>query len=67
MIGLYAGWERSAGTNYAAFALVALHGVAYQWMETRVPLFVVGVGFVVLVVVALQVAGFWRVRAAGGG
>lgn len=58
-------WKALQRWNYAAFALVALHGAAYQWMETRAPLFVVVFGLVVLLVVSLQVAGFRRVRPAG--
>lgn len=60
-------WKGLQRWNYAAFVLVAVHGAAYQWMETRAPHFVGGFGLLVLLVVALQVVGFRRVRAGGGG
>jgi len=54
-------WKRLQRWNYGAFALIVVHGIAYQVIERREFLFV-GFGFViVLAVVSLQMAGLRRV------
>ena len=55
-------WKFLQRWNYAAAALVCLHGGVYQFLEKRDPRFVLV--FIIIVVVALtaQLAGFHRVR-----
>jgi sulfoxide reductase heme-binding subunit YedZ len=55
-------WKGLQRWNYGAFALTAVHGIAYQILELRELLFV-GIGFaVMLAVVSLQIAGLRRER-----
>lgn len=56
-------WKSLQRWNYALFALVIMHGAAYQITENRIAPFVVA--FVILsgLGLAIQVAGYWRVRA----
>lgn len=55
-------WKRLQRWNYAAFALVAVHGAIYLVMERRVAPVALVFGAVVLGVTAAQSAGFRRRR-----
>lgn len=65
-------WKALQRWNYALFALVLLHGVAYQVSEKRELSFVVAFGALLLPVVVLQAAGYRarrravRARVTGG-
>jgi sulfoxide reductase heme-binding subunit YedZ len=56
-------WKTLQRWNYAGFALVVVHGVLYQLIEKRQLLFVGLFSIMGLLVVALQVSGFWEIRA----
>jgi sulfoxide reductase heme-binding subunit YedZ len=56
-------WKALQRWNYVSFALVAVHGVAYQLIEKRSLPFVGLFGWIVLVVVTMQLVGFRKVRA----
>ena len=58
-------WKALQRWNYAGFALVAAHGLAYQVIEKRELPFVGLFGGLVLVVVVMQLAGFRRMRTYG--
>ncbi len=55
-------WKSLQRWNYVGFALMLLHGAAYQVIEKRAALFVGVFGAVVLLVVSLQAAGYRRVK-----
>jgi sulfoxide reductase heme-binding subunit YedZ len=55
-------WKRLQRVSYVALALVATHGAAYQWLEGRRADLIVLFSGVLVAAVALQVAGFLRVR-----
>jgi len=55
-------WKSLQRWNYAGFALVLLHGAAYQFIEKRASVFVGVLGAVVLLVVTLQVVGYRGVK-----
>jgi methionine sulfoxide reductase heme-binding subunit len=57
-------WKALQRWNYALFALVAAHGVAFQVVEKRKLPFVVLFGMMLLAVVLTQLAGIRRRRAA---
>lgn len=50
-------WKSLQRWNYAAFALIALHGAVYQLLEKRTPGWVVTYALVLVVVLATQVHG----------
>lgn len=51
-------WKALQRCNYALFALVVVHGVAYQAVENRQPPYIVLFGAMVVAVVVVQAAGF---------
>jgi sulfoxide reductase heme-binding subunit YedZ len=53
-------WKSLQRLNYGLFALVALHALAYQWIEQRSPALVLLVAVAVLTAVAAQAAGVVR-------
>ncbi len=55
-------WKSLQRWNYAAFALIFFHGVAYQLVEKRDLPFVGLFGVMVLLVVIMQIAGFRKIR-----
>lgn len=55
-------WKALQRWNYALFALVAAHGVAYQLIEKRVAPFVVAFAALSLLALIAQYVGFRRVR-----
>jgi methionine sulfoxide reductase heme-binding subunit len=60
-------WKRLQRWNYALFALVILHGVAFQIIEKRKAAFVIALSVLVIASLALQLRGFIRRRAALSG
>ena len=55
-------WKMLQRSNYLLFGLVALHGLAYQWLEDRASQYVALLTLVVLMVVIFQVIAFRRHR-----
>ncbi len=55
-------WKALQRWNYALFGLVVAHGVLFQVLERRSPLFVIGFWLVTAIVVIVQLAGAWRRR-----
>ena len=55
-------WKALQRWNYALFALVAAHGVAYQVIEKRIAPFVVAFAALSLVAIVAQLVGFRRLR-----
>jgi sulfoxide reductase heme-binding subunit YedZ len=55
-------WKALQRWNYAGFVLVAAHGVAYQLLEKRSLSFIILFSSLLLVTVAMQFAGFRRIR-----
>ena len=55
-------WKRLQRWNYALFLLVAAHGIAYQLIEKRKTPFVVAFALLTVASVAVQYAGYRRVR-----
>ncbi len=56
-------WKSLQRWNYAAFALIAVHGVIYQLLERRSPPWIVVFGALLATVLTIQVAGFRAIRA----
>jgi sulfoxide reductase heme-binding subunit YedZ len=50
-------WKSLQRWNYGLFALVVIHGIAYQFIEKRKPPYPIVFGFLVTVVVVIQLAG----------
>ena len=57
-------WKRFQRWNYALFALVLLHGVAFQVIEKRKIPFVIALAVLVLTSIVLQQQGYRKRRAA---
>ena len=57
-------WKRLQRWNYAAFGVIAGHGVIYQALEKRTPAWIAIFAMTVLVVMALQLAGWRHMRGA---
>lgn len=55
-------WKSLQRLNYGVFALVVLHGVAYQVIENRQVIYVLLFVIIVLTVLALQITGFTIIR-----
>jgi sulfoxide reductase heme-binding subunit YedZ len=55
-------WKSLQRWNYALFALVIVHGAAYQLIEKRIAGFVVAFAGLSVCGIAIQAVGFWRVR-----
>ena len=55
-------WKELQRLNYAAFALVAVHSIAYLEIEMQRPPFVTVVAVCILTALCLQTAGFVRRR-----
>lgn len=55
-------WKSLQRWNYAGFALTVLHGVVYQVLEKREPPYPIVFGFMVLLVIAIQFAGYRQRR-----
>jgi methionine sulfoxide reductase heme-binding subunit len=56
-------WKKLQRWNYAGFALVAGHGALYQFLEKREVVFVGLFGAIVVIGVAMQLAGYGKRRA----
>jgi DMSO/TMAO reductase YedYZ heme-binding membrane subunit len=57
-------WKRLQRTSYAAFALTIAHSVVFQLIEARTLWLVTALALLTIAVLAGQLAGRWRVRAA---
>jgi methionine sulfoxide reductase heme-binding subunit len=55
-------WKPLQRWNYALFALVAAHGIAFQVIETRAIPFIVALSVLLVVPIAAQLLGYERVR-----
>ena len=55
-------WKALQRWNYAGFALMAIHGAAYQLIEKRQLLFVALFVGIILVAVTIQISGFRSMR-----
>jgi sulfoxide reductase heme-binding subunit YedZ len=55
-------WKSLQRWNYAGAALVVGHSIAYQFIEKRTPGFIVAFAAIVLIALAMQVAGFRVVK-----
>jgi DMSO/TMAO reductase YedYZ heme-binding membrane subunit len=55
-------WKQLQRWNYAGFVLVLLHRVAYQLIEKRELPYVLLFGSLLLLVITVQIAGFWQRR-----
>lgn len=49
-------WKRFQQLNYLCFAAATIHGILYQVIEKRIPLYVFALGFMAAVAVTLQAA-----------
>lgn len=56
-------WKSLQRWNYALFALVLVHGVAYQVIEKRKPPLIIALSGLVLAALVLQLRGYYRRRA----
>ena len=57
-------WKRLQRWNYALFALVLIHGIAFQVIETRKAPFVIALSLLAMASLVLQLQGYRRRRAA---
>ena len=55
-------WKALQRTNYVYFALVVIHGIAYQLVESRETNLVIVFILAVVTVIAFQFIGFWKRR-----
>jgi methionine sulfoxide reductase heme-binding subunit len=53
-------WKSAQRWTYVAFAMTIGHGVAYQWIEKRHVLWAILFATFTMMVVVVQLAGFWR-------